>query len=142
MTDHSWFKLLVRAIGLLLIGIAVPSVLWFLAELLFMALPGSPGKTTGSMLYWVMSSLPALLGYGAQVAFGCYLLFRGDWIINRVLTEVRLRCLTCGYDLRGLKSTRCPECSTPLPHATGEARTRDQSLRGVHSARSRSGSSA
>jgi hypothetical protein len=28
MNDHSWFKLLVRGIGILLIGMAVPMLLW------------------------------------------------------------------------------------------------------------------
>ena len=34
-----------------------------------------------------MASLPAVLGYGTQAAFGWYLLFRGTWIINRVIGE-------------------------------------------------------
>lgn len=31
-----------------------------------------------------------------------------------------VRCLSCGYDIRGLRSTRCVECNTPIPYP-GEA---------------------
>jgi hypothetical protein len=38
--------------------------------------------------------------------------------MQTTLTTPR-RCLTCGYDLRGLSSSRCPECGESIPTAPG-----------------------
>ncbi len=34
--------------------------------------------------------------------------------LNRLLAESDVRCPDCGYNLRGLESTVCPECGIPL----------------------------
>lgn len=36
------------------------------------------------------------------------------WLRRRRQHQVRESCKACGYDLRGLLDTRCPECGTPF----------------------------
>lgn len=114
MSEYAWFKLLVRAVGVLLLGLGGPMIVWYVARLLLMGLPGSPGATSRSFVPELTMAVPGILAYGSQTALGCYLIFRGDWIINRVLREVQGRCAICGYDLHGLASHNCPECNAPV----------------------------
>lgn len=114
MSDYAWFKLLVRAIGIILIGFSVPTLLWYLSELAMSAAPSSAGRTSRSFSDHLLFSLPTLISNGAQAFMGWYLLFRGEWVIARVLGEVNGRCARCGYDIRDIKSGACPECNTPI----------------------------
>lgn len=109
MSDYTWFKLLVRAIGVLLIGFGAPyfiaTVWWGIASL----------RQDGGMLgaQFVIYSGFTILSTGLQSLFGLYLLFGGRWIIRYCLSDVRSRCVFCGYDLSGITSGVCPECGTP-----------------------------
>jgi hypothetical protein len=114
MSDYAWFKLLVRAIGIALIGFSVPTLIWYVMQMAMSGLPGSPGRTTRSLEDHILRNLPTLASYGIQAFMGWYLLFRGEWIIGRVLAEVNGRCAKCGYDIRGLKGNACPECNTAM----------------------------
>jgi hypothetical protein len=54
---------------------------------------------------------------GASVfglAMGWYLLFRGRRVHAWLLAGLRDACGGCGYNLRGLKTDRCPECGTSV----------------------------
>lgn len=114
MSEFAWFKLLVRLVGILLLGLSVPMLLWHVGSFAAQMIPSSPMRTSGSMEYALYSTVPGLLGYGAQATFGWYLLVRGDWVIRKVLAEIHGRCAVCGFDLTGVKATSCPECNTPV----------------------------
>ena len=123
MTDYAWFKLLVRAIGLLLLAISVPQLLYWPVSKMVQWVNWnslSPTSFHNELIY----ALPSLVGDGVQAAFGYYLLFRGEWIIGRIISEVAGRCPKCGYDIRGLQNDACPECNTPIRRAKGEDRSR------------------
>jgi len=121
MSEFAWFKLLVRLVGLLLMGLSVPMLLWYIGQFLAASIPGSPAKTSGSFDYQLYNTLPAVLSFGSQAAFGAYLFFRGDWVIRRVLAEIHGRCAACGFDLSGMMSASCPECNTPIRREKGSA---------------------
>lgn len=110
MTEHAWFKLLLRALGILVCGFAVPSLLTqggYLIQALASSSPIWPDE-----YYWAFGG--GLAGSLAQAAIGLYLLFGGNWIINRCLKEVRNRCISCGYDLTASTADACPECGAPI----------------------------
>jgi hypothetical protein len=115
MTDHSWFRLLVRAIGLLLFGIAIPGLLWNIGGVIVVLT--SESNAGFPVLDQTLRYLPPLLGECVQAAFGLYLLLRAEPIIARCLREVRGRCASCGYDLTATSSGTCPECGTEFKPA-------------------------
>jgi len=123
VSEFAWFKLLVRLVGVLLLGLSVPMLMWYIGVFLVQTVPSSPGATSGSLTYAIYSYVPGLIGYGTQAAFGWYLLVRGDWVIRRVLAEIHGRCAVCGFELSGVKAASCPECNTPIRR--DESKVRD-----------------
>jgi len=51
VSDFAWFKLLVRLVGLVLIGLAGPMVLWYIGRMLTSTIPSSPTRTSYSFHY-------------------------------------------------------------------------------------------
>lgn len=117
MSEYYWFKLLVRLIGLLLIGMGMPMFLYEVGTIAMMVVPGSPTYTSGSTRYSLIAVLPALVAYGAQTAFGVYLFLKGQWVIQKIVSEIHGRCAVCGYDLKDTKAETCPECNAPVRRA-------------------------
>jgi hypothetical protein len=111
VSDYSWFKLLVRAIGLLLLGLALPAILVNAGYIIWMKLDPTYSQVGGAQL---LRYLPVILGYGAQCILGFYLMLGAEPIIARCLRGVRGRCATCGYDISSLAASPCPECGTPF----------------------------
>jgi hypothetical protein len=114
MSDFAWFKLMVRLVGILLIGLGLPMVLWHIGRLLAASVPSSPTHTSSSLQYELYSVGPGLLAYGSQLLMGLYLLLKGDWVIQKVLAQINGRCAVCGYDLSGIKGSSCPQCNIPF----------------------------
>lgn len=114
MSDYAWFKLLVRAIGIMLLGFSIPTLAWYVFELFVSAMPTVTGRSSRSVGDHLLFNLPTLASFGAQAFMGWYLLFRGEWIIGKVLAEVNGRCAKCGYDIRAITTGACPECNTPI----------------------------
>ena len=112
MNDSHWFKLLVRGIGVLLIGLAIPSVIALFGTAAMVAnaanLTGNP-----SMDQWVWV-LSGILGTLAQLGFGVNLLFGAPRLVRYCLRQVNSRCGACDYDVRGLRGV-CPECGATIP---------------------------
>ena len=116
MSDFAWFKLLIRAIGVLLIGLSIPMVLYTIGFGIANQLSNSM-PLSALMIPW----LPMLAGYGVQAGFGLYLLVGAEGLINRCIAGVRHNCAACGYNLEGITSAVCPECgaATTRRAATG-----------------------
>ena len=119
MSDYSWFRLLLKAVGVFLLGMSVPMLLWWVGSVL------ADQVTRGAGSWALANWLPPAIGYGSQAAIGLYLLFGAQHLIEYCLRGVRGRCAACGYPLAGLTADLCPECGTPIargrpaPPATG-----------------------
>ena len=110
MNDFAWIKLLLRAVGVLLIGLGVPHAL---------AMTGSiaNGYINARGLHvweWLPGYAASLEGYLAQVGFGFYLLVNGRAITRLCMSDLRNVCLQCGYDIASIPGGTCPECGTPI----------------------------
>src|SRR5262249_55089189 len=114
MTDYSWFKLLVRAIGLLLLGIGAPQLLSSIITIC--------SRFLGGELQWQIMA-PMYVGLvaegAAQMGFGLYLLLGPENLIARCLGGVRGRCAACGYDISTITTGICPECGTEFKASAG-----------------------
>jgi hypothetical protein len=113
MSDYSWFRLLIRAVGVLLLGLSLPLFLWTLGNLIAEIAQNARAGYGSSAASLFLSHLPAMSGYGIQAAFGLYLLFGGASLVEFCLKGVRGRCARCGYNLQGLADPVCHECGTP-----------------------------
>ena len=111
MVDYTWFRLLVRAIGLTFIGFALPQIITALGTIVAIAAPQSGYTLSEAILDWSGH----LLGFLIQLALGLYLFLRGEWVIQHSLRAVYGHCPACTYDLSGHPGPLCPECGIALP---------------------------
>jgi hypothetical protein len=121
MTDYTWFKLLVRAIGLLLMGMGLPYFVSTLVNLVTWALDQGGSQLGYS---YVLPYIPSVAGAAAESVFGLYLFLGANGVIARCLRDVRGHCPSCGYDVSAVSTGRCPECGTefkPPSHNSGSA---------------------
>lgn len=126
MGDYAWFKLLVRAIGILLLGLSVPLILWTIGSILLEQFGYAyPGQRSGDLL---LVRLPGVVGYGAQAGMGVYLLFGAQQLIEMCIAGVRYRCAACGYDIVGIQTGLCPECGTGIPLPRTEPKPPSESV--------------
>ena len=111
MKQFTWFVLTIKAIGVLLIGMSLSSLLYPLQwiGMFFDDQTGAYGGVGRIIAYFIVS-----LGPLAQFVFGLYLLLGGRRIISRCIRMVDGHCIVCGYDVRGLDAKVCPECGTGL----------------------------
>jgi hypothetical protein len=113
MKHKTWFRLVLKAIGIVLIGLSLPSVTplasdgvgWLLAQV------GVPWLDNGVFVY----NLPYGIGGVMQFLLGLYLLLGGTWLLDRIIPSNRPYCPECGYDLSNNRSSNCPECGVLLP---------------------------
>ncbi len=109
MKHKTWFRLVLKAIGIFLIAWAVPELL----------------TAIGWFFIWAQDDLPRLLvalaGPAIKVVFGAYLLFGGAALVNRIIPSNHPYCPDCGYNLTHQRSTdRCVECGSDITHLRRE----------------------
>ncbi|MCH7721708.1 MAG: hypothetical protein IH988_12095 [Planctomycetes bacterium] len=117
MKHKTWFRLVIKAIGVLLIGLSLPELATFfgLFNAMSTAKPfGGTGFAGRSGWMWMVYLAP-YSGSIVQLAIGVYLLFGGKWIVNLCIPSNRPYCPECGYDLSKTTSANCPECGVKLP---------------------------
>lgn len=112
MVERIWFRLLIRALGVLFIGLSVPAIV-SLAGGLASSLTSTNAAALGSS-EWTMYYVGTGLGYGLEAGFGIYLLFFGEGLIRKCIADTLGRCAVCQYDLHGQTGDTCPECGTPF----------------------------
>ena len=119
MKHKTWFRLVIKAIGVLLVGFGtetlIEGVIYGIAYLEQITGMG------GGMTFFPTSYLIARpVGGLAVAAFGLYLFFGGAWIVNKAIPSNRPYCPECGYDLShsAAGATNCPECGVALPART------------------------
>ena len=112
MTERGWVTLIVRGVGLVLLGIAIYSGLDVLStfSMLWSMQSQIAGQGYGDWSYW----LPQLISPALQLAFGAYLVFGARWLIDRIAREAASGCRACGYPVDKV-NPNCPECGTPEP---------------------------
>jgi len=110
MTEHAWFKLLLRGIGVLLLGLGGPSVISQVGAIVQIVIGGDLSYL--NEYAWMYGGM--LVGNVAQAGIGVYLLFGGGWIINRCLAELQHNCVSCGYDISASVGDACSECGAPI----------------------------
>jgi hypothetical protein len=112
MKHKTWFRLVLKAIGILLIGFALPDVVTHvIGYARWTAYQRS--MMMGEPFDWVNFGM-AIAAPSLQVAFGLYLLFGGAWLANLCIPSNRAYCAECGYELSQVESKRCPECGTAI----------------------------
>ena len=115
MKHKTWFRLVVKAIGIYLLASALPNLVnqiyfvvsTYLSNGQMFGTPASPWPLTN---YW----LPLLLFQGCQFGVGLYLLFGGKWIVNLCIPSNRPYCPECGYDISEATGKCCPECGVQI----------------------------
>jgi len=117
VTDYSWFRLLLRATGVLLIGLSLPTLLSQMIQVVAMWWAPAAAPYTTPWAYAVRYTIPYVAGYLAQAAFGFYLLFGAERLIARCLRGVRGHCSNCGYDITAVTMDACPECGVEIPQS-------------------------
>lgn len=112
MNDRSWFRLLVRGIGMVILGFSAPKVIVLVAGVIAaLSSSGTQGVFQDDyLLQLVVAGLACLV----QLAFGIYLLFFGDGLIRLCLRDVDARCVHCQHSLVGVAGDRCPECGSGI----------------------------
>ena len=131
MKHKTWFRLVIKAIGVLLIGLSASplasAVIWTVRTMLFgdpwtMYTANSSVMTRGpisfaAILEQLINAIPPLL----QMLTGWYLLFGGKWIVNRCIPSNHPYCPECGYDLsHSPHASQCPECGVALPASNAQ----------------------
>ena len=122
MRYKTLFRVMLKLVGLLLIGYGFTRILRPICEAFIAFLHGddtfgysvwgSTGSTALDMIAYVVHWIPDIFPF----AIGLYLLFGGEWIVNKAIPSNRPYCPECGYDLSRSKGERCPECGTVLPN--------------------------
>ena len=110
MKHKTWFRLMMKAVGVALVGFALPGVASWIAKIIRLW-DGNPGAGLLSLF----ASNPWYIGTLLQFALGLYLFFGGKWIVNLAIPSNRPYCPNCGYDVGKAKGGTCPECGVPLP---------------------------
>ncbi|MFG0284557.1 MAG: hypothetical protein ACF8R7_09065 [Phycisphaerales bacterium JB039] len=114
-----------------------------LALVLYMIRPAT-GAVAGLVRQITVNSLGHVFGYYASrnsyllpelatvalLGVGVYMFLSGRWFIRRITrglgAEVEGVCPACGYDLAGLRVSRCPECGQKLPRDVASAAARSK----------------
>ncbi len=117
MMDHSWFKLVLRLIGVLLLALYLPAALIYVARVIERLMQSDQfvffNDDFGGGWVW---ALVGFVPYFVVVLLGLYLTFDGRWFIKWCLRDIVGRCPTCGYDLRRNAEAVCPECGCENPY--------------------------
>jgi len=113
MKHKTWFRLVVKAIGILLFCLG-------LAEFCGLALLLAGAVFTDSVQSVGLRDLLYQFGYGfgrsvGGMVIGAFLLSSADVITDRVIPSNRPYCPACGYEIAGVTASDCPECGVTLP---------------------------
>lgn len=110
MVERAWFRLIVRALGILFLGLGTSELISFGHRLYMQVYYEHAAGSTTPLLPWVSYGISTLV----QPAIGVYLLFFAEGLIRLCLRDSLGRCAYCTFDLRGVKGDVCPECGSPL----------------------------
>ncbi len=125
MKHKTWFRLVLKAIGILLIGQWLnefANSIWWLLDVvisggdLYRGYANNPYYTAPTTDYREAVRLTfEFIGPILPFVFGLYLLFGGKWLVDKIIPSNRPYCPNCGYPLTDTASEQCPECGIALP---------------------------
>lgn len=137
MKHRGWFTLVIRAVGIMLVAFSIETFVGFLLAIFFVTFPqldeaGFYDAQGYSVAGWTVYSLGSL----AQLAFGLYLLFGGQRLIDYCLRSAermpdRAVCIHCGYDLSQTTNATCPECGKAQPESERPGKQEDDAPEGA-----------
>jgi hypothetical protein len=112
MNYRTWFRLIIKAMGVFVIILALAKLTSNSVNLLtsFFTVIRT-GMASPDWRYWG----PMLAEPGVMIALGLYLVFRGQWIVSVCCPADRC-CRECGYNISKCQGSSCPECGLELPH--------------------------
>lgn len=115
MKHKTWFRLLIKAIGVVMVGLSLPLLFQLVVFVIFVQQTAQGGMPSGlGGAYWWLQ-VGHYSGGLVQAAIGLYLLFGGEWLVNTCIPSNRPYCPECGYDLSQSSAERCPECGVSMP---------------------------
>ena len=122
MKHKTWFRLVVKAIGILLIGFAIPEFALNLASFVTAMSSGIVGYGGAGLTSEdkVLLSITYFAGPIIQLGIGIYLLAGAQWLVNTCIPSNRPYCPECGYDLSDSSTDWCAECGVDLTHLFAE----------------------
>lgn len=118
MKHKTWFRLVIKAIGVYMIVTTIPTI--FSQVSWYVIYYATLDAQAPDQWPWMLHNF---LHWGFQLALGLYLLFGGKWIVNKVIPSNRPYCPECGYELSKASGGNCPECG-----AAHELASRDPGL--------------
>ncbi len=116
MKYKTLFRLVMKVIGVVLIGLALPRMVGAIGQVAIWVVT-NPFPAGSQLSVWLQVGLSSL-GHAFQLAIGLYLFFGGKWIVDKAIPSNRPYCPECGYDLSTRAGDHCPECGTKLPNDT------------------------
>ena len=111
MKYKTLFRLAVKLTGVVFSILGIISFASAMFQLFFLSDFSSPVR---SLLHFNSGALGYLVTPAITLALGAYLLFDGEWIVNKAIPSNKPYCHECGYLLKDLTGDRCPECDTPF----------------------------
>lgn len=109
MKGPHWFTLLVRAIGLLVLGMTIPHVGTAVSTLAIFFEPMFGAGAGTAKSYYTIVAVGTAGSTAASLAFAVYLLAGAPHIVRYCLRGADGRCPRCDYSLAG-SPDHCPEC--------------------------------
>ena len=70
--------------------------------------------TLGFAFYFARGDYPSTYAFEGEVIGAALGLLVGRYLFGKPDDDGETRCSKCGYNLRGLRDSRCPECGTPF----------------------------
>lgn len=116
----TWFRLVLKAIGVLLLALGLPDLIQAGTLVVGYAYSGGYGfggfgpLTDLDVLLMTISSSNLITAL-VKTLIGIYLLLYGGLLLNLCIPSNRPYCPECGYELRGSVGVKCPECGCRLP---------------------------
>lgn len=118
MKHKTWFRLLLKVVGIFLLATGVPGLVNSGAMVLLQLRTSAPywGPAPYDLATILQTAIArGLAAHMLTTIIGAYLLIGGKVLTDLCIPSNRPYCPNCGYALQGLAADRCPECGARLP---------------------------
>lgn len=113
MKHKTWFRLVVKAIGILVFCLGLAEFCGLVLHLAGVVFTDAiPSVGLPDLLYQFGYAFGRAVG---GMVIGAFLLSSADLVTDRIIPSNRPYCPACGYEIAGVKTGDCPECGVALP---------------------------